>query len=80
MLELTIPDMTCGHCMNVITRAVGELDRAARLNFDLPGHRVTVTSGKDAADIRAAIENAGYTVSDVQSERGEASCCGSCHV
>lgn len=53
MLELTVPDMTCGHCMSVITRAVGDIDSAAKLSFDLPSHKVSVASVASADAIRA---------------------------
>lgn len=79
MLELTVPDMTCGHCMNAITRAVGEIDSHAKLDFDLPSHRVSVDSDKAAADIRAAIEQAGYTVRGPEQDAQGVSCCGTCH-
>lgn len=78
MLELTVPDMTCGHCKSVITRAVGAIDSAAKLDFDLPSHKVSVAGEASPDEIRAAIVRAGYTVSDVQ-ESAE-TCCGSCHV
>lgn len=80
MLEMTIPDMTCGHCMNVITRAIGEIDSNAKVNFDLSTHTVSIAGAASATDLRAAIENAGYTVSDTKQDNASASCCGSCQI
>lgn len=81
MLELIVPDMTCDHCMKTITRAIGEMDSTAKLDFDMPRRRVRVTSAASADEVRSAIERVGYTVSDAVTERPTeaASCCGSCH-
>lgn len=62
MIELIIADMTCNHCVQAITRAVGATDARAKLAFDLPNHRVRVTSDAAPGAICQAIEEAGYTV------------------
>lgn len=62
MIELTVADMTCNHCVQAITRAVGAIDAKAKLTFDLPSHRVRVTSDAAPGAICQAIEDAGYTV------------------
>lgn len=62
MVSFTINDMTCGHCAASITQAVKALDPAATLKIDLPGHRVEIDSAvADAAALRDAIKDAGYT-------------------
>ena len=61
MIEFTVNDMTCGHCASTITRAVKEVDAASRCEIDLAGRKVRIESGVDAADFKAAIEDAGYT-------------------
>jgi copper chaperone len=61
MFELTVNDMTCGHCASTITRAVKEVDSDARCEIDLGKKQVRVTSSKPAADFLAAIQEAGYT-------------------
>jgi copper chaperone len=60
MLELTLPDMTCGHCVKTITGIVQRLDPAAQLAVDLPAHRVAIDSGVDADRIKAALAEQGY--------------------
>ena len=61
MIEISVNDMTCGHCASTITRAVKEVDAAARCEIDLAAKTVRIESDKPAADFTAAIEEAGYT-------------------
>ena len=63
MLELTLPDMSCGHCVKAITAAVQRLDGAARLEFDLPAHTVRIESARPEAELRAALAQEGYPAS-----------------
>ena len=61
MTDFIVDDMTCGHCASTITRAVKEVDSGATVDIDLPGKRVRIGSGKPAADLLQAIQEAGYT-------------------
>jgi len=61
MIEFTVNDMTCGHCASTITRAVKEVDAAARCEIDLAGKKVRIESALEAAEFQAAIDDAGYT-------------------
>ena len=61
MIELEVPDMTCGHCVATITRAVKEVDAAGAVEVDLPAHRVRIRSGHAAAEFVSALAEAGYT-------------------
>ena len=79
MLQLVVPDLSCGHCMNVISKAVARIDADAKVSFDLPTQTVSVNSRADAQDVMYAIEEAGYPVSGIDLEPVEAaSCCGTC--
>jgi len=40
MITFEVNDMTCGHCVSSITRAVKALDPAAKVQIDLAAHRV----------------------------------------
>jgi len=62
MIELTVDGMSCGHCAGRVTKAVQELDAAAKVEIDLATKRVTVDSGVEAARIAQAIDAAGYPV------------------
>jgi len=61
MIEFQVNDMTCGHCAGVITKAVAEIDAAAKVEIDLPTHRVRITGTEALAEVEAAIREAGYT-------------------
>ncbi len=61
MIELTVSDMTCGHCASTITRAVKEVDAQGRCEIDLEPKRVRIESRHPAEEFLAAIAEAGYT-------------------
>ena len=61
MVEIAVNDMTCGHCASVISKAVKEIDAAARCEIDLAAKRVRIASAEPAQEFVAAIAQAGYT-------------------
>ncbi len=62
MIAFDVQDMTCGHCVATITKALQAADSQATVRIDLPQHRVEVESAKaDPAQIRQAISEAGFT-------------------
>lgn len=61
MIEIKVPDMTCGHCASTITKAVKELDAGAKLDISLAEHLVRVDSSVSREDLLHAISEAGYT-------------------
>lgn len=61
MVEYQVNDMSCGHCVAAITRAVQALDPAAGVEIDLANHRVRVTGGLAAERYAQAIRDEGYT-------------------
>ena len=60
MLELTLPSMTCDHCVSVVTKAIKQSDPQASVEIDLASHRVRVETTEDRETIEAAIVEAGY--------------------
>lgn len=60
MIKLNVPDMSCGHCAGVITKTLKELDSKATVEFDMPSHTVSVSTGQDSAAVIAALVEAGY--------------------
>ncbi|MEV2277915.1 cation transporter [Nocardiopsis sp. NPDC049922] len=59
-----VDGMSCGHCVNAITQEVTGVAGVSDVRVDLEAKRVTVTSEgpvKDA-EVRAAIDEAGYEV------------------
>ena len=61
MHEFTIADMSCGHCVGVITRTVQQLDPQARVETDLASKKVRVESSQARDVIVHALDEAGYT-------------------
>ena len=62
MTSFEVKDMTCGHCVSTITKAVRAVDQGAKVQFDLATHRVTIDPTEaDAAELSDAIREAGYT-------------------
>ena len=59
-MKFNVPDMTCGHCVATITRAVKAVDPAAEVKADLAGKTVTVETNVPAAAVARALEQAGY--------------------
>ena len=65
MAELTyiVPDMSCGHCEQAISSAVGSVAGVESVAIDLETKLVTVHGGDlDDSAVRAAIDKAGYEV------------------
>ena len=60
MLELTLPTMTCGHCVSVVTKAIKQTDPRALVEIDLASHRVRVETTEDRETIASAVAEAGY--------------------
>ena len=59
-MKFNVPDMTCGHCVATITKAVKAVDPAAEVKADLAGKTVTVESAVPAATVAKALDQAGY--------------------
>lgn len=60
MLTLKVEEMTCHHCADTITRALKELDAAARVEVRLDAGQVLIESRLAAPLLVAALEQAGY--------------------
>ncbi len=62
MIAFEVNDMTCGHCVSTITKAVKAADKDAKVQVDLAKHRVEIEPGdSDAQELSDAIKDAGYT-------------------
>jgi copper ion binding protein len=59
----TVTGMTCAHCVNAVTDEVGKVSGVASVSVDLDTGQVTVTgAGYTDAEIREAVDEAGYTL------------------
>ena len=87
MNTFEVNDMTCGHCVGAITKAVKAAAPGANVRVDLATHRVTIDGAEvDSIRLGNAIKDAGYTpvvVDDVNGNSSKAAtparggcCCG----
>lgn len=60
MLRYHVNGMTCGHCVQAITRAITALDPTAKVAVDLRQKLVTAETGASERAVADAIRNAGY--------------------
>jgi copper chaperone len=68
MISFEVNDMTCGHCVSSLTKALQAADATAKLRFDLAAHRVDIEPGMaDAAKLSEAIKLAGYAPVQIDS-------------
>ena len=68
MSDLRVYDvagMTCGHCQAAIEREVGQLADVSAAEVDVAAGTLTVTGDASEAEVRAAVEEAGYEVTGV---------------
>jgi copper chaperone len=65
--EFMIEGMSCQHCVAAVTNAIREHDDGAQVEVDLASGRVAVESTQSVETLKAAIDEAGYTVKDVSS-------------
>lgn len=61
-----VTGMTCEHCVNAVKGEISQVPGVDQVDVQLEGGKVTVTSAAevDDAEVRAAVEKAGYQVSD----------------
>lgn len=60
MLKLKVDEMSCGHCVSTVQKAVKSVDPAAQVSVDLPTGTVAVESAASQDTITDAIRSAGY--------------------
>ncbi|MFN9707936.1 MAG: heavy-metal-associated domain-containing protein [Burkholderiales bacterium] len=62
MISLRVLDMSCEHCVSVITRTLQMQDPAAKIQINLAQHQVDITSSKlETSQILRWVQEAGYT-------------------
>jgi copper chaperone len=85
MIAFEVQDMTCGHCVSTITKALKSTDKDAKVTIDMAKHLVMVESTEaDPQELHDAIAEAGYTPVRAETASVEAptaagqACCGTC--
>jgi len=63
---VTVHGMTCGHCVNAVENELAKIHGVTAVRAELGTGAVTITissdAAVDAADIAAAVDEAGYEV------------------
>lgn len=62
MYQLDVAEMSCGHCVATVTKAVQSVDTSAKVEVDLAQGKVNVASSVSLDSVVAAIVEAGYPV------------------
>lgn len=62
----TVTGMTCGHCVAAVTEEVSKIAGVTGVDVDLATEAVRVTSTEPVAEaeVRAAVEEAGYALAN----------------
>lgn len=60
MTELSVPDMSCGHCKAAVERALAAAAPGATVEVDLAARRVRVSPAADPGRLIEALRAAGY--------------------
>jgi copper chaperone len=59
-IELTLPDMTCGHCVKTVTQTAQRLDPQARVRTDLATHQAVFETEVARELLEKALAVEGY--------------------
>ncbi|HEY1181497.1 MAG TPA: heavy-metal-associated domain-containing protein [Rhodocyclaceae bacterium] len=60
MYQFHVPNMSCGHCVARITKALQAADSGAAVKVDLTTKTVSVESPASEATLREVLNEAGY--------------------
>ena len=60
MYQFHVPKMSCGGCLNNITKAIKTVDQEAKVDADIPTNTVRVETTTSEAEIIKAMTAAGY--------------------
>ncbi len=72
MTAFQVNDMTCGHCVGAITKALKAVDEDAIVQIDLAAHRVEIDSRlAGVIELSDVIKEAGYTPTIIEGAAGQ---------
>ena len=66
--KISIEGMSCDHCIKHVTNALSDLDGVNSVDVNLSGNYAIITTANEVndADIKAALDDAGYDVGGVE--------------
>jgi len=59
-----VSGMTCGHCVQAVTREVSAIEGVSGVDVDLDSGRLTVEGDATTEQVAAAVDEAGYQLVD----------------
>jgi copper chaperone len=65
-IEFQVEGMSCQHCVSSVTKAIKQQDAHASVEVNLAAGTVNVESTAAVDALKAAIDDAGYTVTDAR--------------
>jgi copper chaperone len=80
-MQFEVENMSCGHCVRTITKALQRLDPAATVSVDLATKRVAAAGAFSAEAAIAAMAAEDYParlLDDASPAAAASNCCGSC--
>ena len=60
MIEFNVPDISCGHCVGMVSKTVKQVDPGASVEIDLASKEVRIESALGREAFAAALTDAGY--------------------
>ncbi|MES2180831.1 MAG: heavy-metal-associated domain-containing protein [Pseudomonadota bacterium] len=60
MIEFKVPRMSCGGCVNTITRAINIVDEDAKIKCDTNLRTVSIDSDLSELELKAILIKSGY--------------------
>ncbi|WP_208293504.1 heavy-metal-associated domain-containing protein [Zophobihabitans entericus] len=59
-MKLIVNNMSCGHCVKTVTKAIQSIDSAAKVDVDLAKKEVAITGNVSLEAAIKAINDAGF--------------------
>jgi copper chaperone len=59
-LQLKVPNLACGACINTVTKAIQSVDVTAKVEADAKTKTVNIETQHSEVEIKEAIARAGY--------------------
>lgn len=59
-MKFHVPDMSCGHCVATIEKAIKAADSAARVRPDLPSRTAEFDTSLPITELEQILKDAGY--------------------
>ena len=65
-MKFTVSGMTCGGCINAVTKAIQSADPNAQIKVDLPTQSIELQTVLSTSEAQLLIEDAGFPIAKIQ--------------